>query len=247
MHQALTQATKADAIGLYFLEPQRLSLQWSLGAPNGFLESWSSELGVKDPLLMATLHEGRPLSGHTLYDRATLRRILGTWGFASNMCGLLQVNQTPAAVVFAASHCPTTFTQSESLEWMELFCRAGSLALRQLLYPRAPISQNIQDASIESLEKTLAKPISSCINELPKRLQQVAAELCMGHSNKEIARNLGISDETVKDHVRRLCERFNARNRTQLVAKLSLASARINRSQKDQFQAGSLLSYVSWW
>src|SRR5690606_42079009 len=70
MHQALTQATKDDAIGLYFLVPQRLSLQWSLGSPNGFLELLSSELGVKVPLLMVTLHEVRLLSGHTLYHRS---------------------------------------------------------------------------------------------------------------------------------------------------------------------------------
>jgi DNA-binding NarL/FixJ family response regulator len=34
---------------------------------------------------------------------------------------------------------------------------------------------------------------------------------------KEIAREMGISDQTVKEHVANLCKRFGAHNRTGLV------------------------------
>ena len=45
----------------------------------------------------------------------------------------------------------------------------------------------------------------------------VLHELAEGHSNKEIARRLGISPETVKTHLARLYERLGARRRTDAV------------------------------
>ena len=45
----------------------------------------------------------------------------------------------------------------------------------------------------------------------------VLEELAAGRSNKEIARRLGISPETVKTHVARLYERLGARRRVDAV------------------------------
>ena len=47
----------------------------------------------------------------------------------------------------------------------------------------------------------------------------VLQELAEGQSNKEIARRLGISPETVKTHLARLYERLGARRRTEAVVK----------------------------
>jgi DNA-binding CsgD family transcriptional regulator len=47
----------------------------------------------------------------------------------------------------------------------------------------------------------------------------VLKELAEGRSNKEIARRLGISPETVKTHLARLYERLGARRRTEAVLK----------------------------
>lgn len=46
-------------------------------------------------------------------------------------------------------------------------------------------------------------------------LQQLAA----GHSNKEIARTLGVSPNTIKTHTARLYEKLDARRRTDAVAR----------------------------
>lgn len=51
--------------------------------------------------------------------------------------------------------------------------------------------------------------------KLSKREMQVLVGLCDGKSNKEIARDLGLVDATVKLHVKTLCRKLNARNRTQ--------------------------------
>lgn len=52
---------------------------------------------------------------------------------------------------------------------------------------------------------------------LTPRELQVLAELRRGNSNKEIARTLEIAEATAKLHVRSLCDKLNARNRTEAV------------------------------
>jgi DNA-binding CsgD family transcriptional regulator len=52
------------------------------------------------------------------------------------------------------------------------------------------------------------------------REQEVARALLRGESGAEILHTLGISRETLKTHVRNLCEKTGTRGRTQLVAHL---------------------------
>ncbi len=57
--------------------------------------------------------------------------------------------------------------------------------------------------------------------KLSERERQVLGGLCRGLSNKEIARELELQEVTVKLHVKTLCRKLDARNRTQaaMVAK----------------------------
>lgn len=50
---------------------------------------------------------------------------------------------------------------------------------------------------------------------LSAREMEVLAGLCRGQSNKEIARDIGVQEVTVKLHVKTLCRKLAARNRTQ--------------------------------
>jgi DNA-binding NarL/FixJ family response regulator len=49
---------------------------------------------------------------------------------------------------------------------------------------------------------------------LTERETEVLAGLCAGKANKEIARDLGLQEVTVKLHVKTLCRKLDARNRT---------------------------------
>lgn len=49
---------------------------------------------------------------------------------------------------------------------------------------------------------------------LTPRERQVLQGLCRGESNKEIARVLGLGEPTVKLHVKQVCRKLEARNRT---------------------------------
>ncbi|MGR3839885.1 MAG: response regulator transcription factor [Cognatishimia sp.] len=50
--------------------------------------------------------------------------------------------------------------------------------------------------------------------QLSKREMQVLKGLCLGQSNKEIASELGLQEVTIKLHVRTLCRKLGAKNRT---------------------------------
>ena len=53
---------------------------------------------------------------------------------------------------------------------------------------------------------------------LTPRESEVLAHVADGLSHEEIGRRLSISPETVRTHVRKACERLNARTRTHAVA-----------------------------
>ncbi|MEC7256551.1 MAG: response regulator transcription factor [Pseudomonadota bacterium] len=52
-------------------------------------------------------------------------------------------------------------------------------------------------------------------HDLTERETSVLRGLCEGKSNKEIARDLGLQEVTIKLHVKTLCRKLEARNRTQ--------------------------------
>ena len=72
----------------------------------------------------------------------------------------------------------------------------------------------------------LAVPAAPELPTLSPRQRQVAAALAAGRANKEIARDLGISLATVKDHVHAVLSRLGLQRRAQVAGHLaSLGSA----------------------
>jgi two-component system nitrate/nitrite response regulator NarL len=60
-----------------------------------------------------------------------------------------------------------------------------------------------------------AVPINALAEKLSPREVQVLQGLCQGKANKEIARDLGIQEPTVKLHMKTLYRKIGAHNRTQ--------------------------------
>ena len=63
--------------------------------------------------------------------------------------------------------------------------------------------------------------LHQCWESLTPREQQVAALVCMGYTNRQIADQLSISLSTVKTHVRNVLLKFGLRYRTDLQTALS--------------------------
>lgn len=59
------------------------------------------------------------------------------------------------------------------------------------------------------------KPAEQPVGDLTLRETQVLRGLSEGKSNKDIARDLGLHEVTIKLHVKTLCRKLDARNRTQ--------------------------------
>jgi DNA-binding CsgD family transcriptional regulator len=57
-----------------------------------------------------------------------------------------------------------------------------------------------------------------CLTDLPSRLAEVLEQLRAGHAPKRIARTLGLSVHTVRDHVKRLYARAEVGDRSSLMA-----------------------------
>jgi DNA-binding NarL/FixJ family response regulator len=58
------------------------------------------------------------------------------------------------------------------------------------------------------------------VEPLPARLRDVLAGLMRGEAEKQIARRLGLSPNTVNRHVQRLYRRFDVRSRGELMFQL---------------------------
>jgi DNA-binding NarL/FixJ family response regulator len=96
-----------------------------------------------------------------------------------------------------------------------MLCRAGSLALRNIT--NANHLDGSQNSGAALYHRRMPPSPASSYATLPPRSADVAFRVCRGQTNKEIARDMGISDQTVKEHVARLCKRFGTHNRTELV------------------------------
>ncbi len=56
---------------------------------------------------------------------------------------------------------------------------------------------------------------------LTPREQEVAALVCLGYTNRQIAARLGVTPDTIKTHVRNALVKFNLRHRTELRERLA--------------------------
>ena len=228
----LRDLTASATVGLYLLDAVEPDLAYSQYVAEDFLDNYRSGFWKSDPVLDCILTQGRTVDGASLlgtdgWPHSTSLEMLRHWGFGCNMGGPLRHENRIVGVLFTATREAAAYTPLQR-QRMEMLCRAASLALaniRKAGQTALPGGENGSPASGSSsaimLRNAAPNPATlsmAALNEkLPPRSADVAIRVCRGQTNKEIAREMGISDQTVKEHVANLCKRFSTRNRTGLV------------------------------
>ncbi|MEI9924094.1 MAG: LuxR C-terminal-related transcriptional regulator [Bradyrhizobium sp.] len=218
---AIEQRTGSPAIGFYLFKDACPALLFSSHVDEGMLDSYQSGLWRSDPILnhvsaTGCCGDGETLVGRDKWQHSLTFRAISQWGFHYNLGGPIICGDMIVGVLYTAREQENfSYTASDRL-CMNLVCRASSLAISSLINLGAL-------RGLEMLPPAMpARQYSPPTTELlSPRLADVAIGLCRGQTNKEIAREIGISDQTVKDHLAILCRRFGVHNRTRLAARLA--------------------------
>lgn len=118
----------------------------------------------------------------------------------------------------------------------DLAARAVGIGARGII-PKAMPLRNVMNALVFIASGETFVPVSFQIamqsaprapGGLSEAENRVLEQLLRGLSNKEIARELGLSEPTIKMHLRAICQKLGARNRTQaaLIARDMAGGAR---------------------
>lgn len=218
--RVIYQLTGSSTIGLYMLEADEPELLYSRDVPEGFLAEYRNGMAKCDLLIESVLEGGQVVDGASVFGpynwpRSISFDLLHSWGFSWNMCGPLRCENQIVGIFYTATrHARTPYTPALR-QRMEVLCRAVSLALTNMLRCG---QLDRPDTGVGASHLPVVRGTSSLQHMLPPRSAEVAFRLCRGQSNKEIARDMGISDQTVKEHIAKLFRRFGVHNRTELVA-----------------------------
>jgi DNA-binding CsgD family transcriptional regulator len=222
------ELTGSQTVGLYLLERAEPELVYSRHVEDGLLDNYKAGFWKCDPVLDCILTAGRAADGASLlgphhWRRSASFELLREWGFSYNMAGPLWRENRIIGVLFTATPNAEAPYTPALREIMDMLCRAGSLALVNMM--NAGQIDDGRGAPIMVPTLPAAMP-AAALSRLPPRSADVAIRVCRGRTNKEIAREMGISDQTVKEHVANLCRRFGAHNRTELAACLLSGASR---------------------
>lgn len=217
----------SPTVGFYLLDGARPNLCFARQAPAGLIREYRDEFDKSDPLLDYIFDKGTPVDGATLigehaWERCRNFQLLRRWGLRHCMAGPVFVEAKLAGIVYTANAGEVGRYRETALDRMQVLCKAASLALTTMVetgrLPAAAADGGAGEAMIGQSARSERGPPGA--DGLPSRLRAVALLLCQGRSNKEIARDLGISSNTVKDHISKLCLRLGAHNRTEVVRRL---------------------------
>lgn len=99
--------------------------------------------------------------------------------------------------------------------------RAGALGYLQKAAPREDLLEAVRQVSLGNryLPREIAQRLAERLSrpEPSPREREVLALIAKGRSNKEVASDLGLSEDTVKRHVSNLMAKLGAQDRTQAV------------------------------
>ena len=120
-------------------------------------------------------------------------------------------------IVFTSHSNPTNIARASALGCFEFIQKTSPIERLVTALLSAAAGQPTPPTSLLATTKTRMKRIDSGPPESPltKRESQVLQHVAMGLSNREIGKSLGISVETVKEHVQNILRKLDVNDRTQ--------------------------------
>jgi DNA-binding CsgD family transcriptional regulator len=224
-HQEIGRLVGSRSIGLYAIEDKRPRLLFSRQAAEGFLQEYDAS-SERDIIVDRLCEHRRAVDGFTLLGPVLWRQsgsfdLLTRWGYHHCMAGPLCVDGQVIGLVYTADLGTPEPYGASLLERMDVLCQAGSIALANMLAAGLDLrSPCVQTDCADAAACAVASSVAPCGVQLPRRSREVADLVSQGRSNKEIARELGLSVHTVKEYVGNLCRRLGVQNRTELAHRL---------------------------
>ena len=120
-------------------------------------------------------------------------------------------------IVFTSHSNPTNIARASALGCFEFIQKTSPIETLITALHSAAAGESTPPTSLLATTKTRMKRLGSGPSESPltKRESQVLQHVAMGLSNREIGKSLGISVETVKEHVQNILRKLDVNDRTQ--------------------------------
>jgi len=150
---------------------------------------------------------GQQITHHVTQDRLPTRILL--------MTGYDDIEQAIHAAIAGASGYCSKALEPQSLPRIIREIVDGKYVYDQKVFTRRDLELWVDD-QMEGARRSYSEP-GSPFHPLSEREMEVLACVVKGMSNKEIAGLLGISHQTVKNHVTAILRKFGVEDRTQAV------------------------------
>ncbi|MDJ0926033.1 MAG: LuxR C-terminal-related transcriptional regulator [Gammaproteobacteria bacterium] len=199
----------ADAYGMYLFDDE-LNTQsvFAYRAKPRFLSEYEEQRAL-DPLLRHVLKRKKFTHSLAMYSesewvRQPLYDFLSRWGLQFSIEAPLVANGSVVGTInFATSN--KAYFSDETLSLARFLCEELDVCCGRLVELDTLRRQSVQARSIESL---------------PGRAGQVMQLAAEGLPNHAIAHQLGISENTVRYHMKRIYRRLGVNNRAQLAGRV---------------------------
>jgi len=120
-------------------------------------------------------------------------------------------------IVYTAFHNPTNIARASALGCYEFILKTSEMSAVTEAMRQAALGTPTSESSLLVTTKTRMKRSARFGSESPltNRETQVLRHVSMGLKNREIGKSLGISVETVKEHVQNILRKLDVNDRTQ--------------------------------
>lgn len=227
-------ALEVDAVALYMLDPKHHAVSvMSWHTSQSMLREYE-HLRINDPLFHyilehKTVSDYRHLIGKDTWSRSPIHELAQRYGFENVMEGPVLVNGQLVGTIRAGRSSERANFNPATMRILTFLCEEVGFVLSKLnddvVVTEKLTSLAGQDVmSVAVLSGKRSKPTSrplhsrstSPTEELSGQLLNVADRIIAGFTNKRIARELGITENTVKYHVKRLFKHYGVSNRVEL-------------------------------